>query len=125
MTPTSNAAVFPTHTLRGGGEVPFDIHVRELKRRRDNGESPAVIDVREPMEFRMANIGGQLIPLGVLPGRMHELDRTKEIIVLCHHGNRSRLATEILRRNGFTLARNLDGGIDAWSQLIDPSVPRY
>jgi rhodanese-related sulfurtransferase len=128
MTPTSNAPRPRTPESPPASDMPdvaFDIDVRELKRRLDAGESLPILDVREPEEFRLVNLGGQLMPFGILPVRMDELERTAELIVVCHHGNRSWVATELLRKNGFARARNLAGGIDAWSRLIDPSVPRY
>jgi hydroxyacylglutathione hydrolase len=99
--------------------------VEELKDRLDRGERPFLLDVREPFEFRIANLGGQLIPLREVPMRMNELDRNEEIVVYCHHGNRSRRAVEFLYESGFTNVKNLVGGIDAWSKRIDSSVPLY
>ena len=69
--------------------------------------------------------GANLIPLGELPQRAHELDREKEIFVLCHSGMRSERAAELLRSAGFPRVANVAGGIDAWSEEIDPNVPRY
>jgi len=100
--------------------------VRELRDRRDSGEHFTLLDVREPFEFEIARIeGASLIPLGELPERWQELDREEEILVYCHSGMRSAQAAEFLRSNGFTKVANVAGGIDAWSQEIDPSVPRY
>jgi adenylyltransferase/sulfurtransferase len=74
----------------------------------------------------MARIeGASLIPLGELPTRWRELDREKEIFVFCHSGVRSERAAEFLRSNGFPKVMNVAGGIDAWSEEIDPDVPRY
>lgn len=101
------------------------IAVEEVKRKLDGGEDVIILDVREPYEYKHANIGGLLIPLGVLPVRMHEIEKDKEILVLCHHGNRSGRATEFLIKSGFPKVRNILGGIEAWSMRIDPSVPRY
>ena len=82
--------------------------------------------MREPAEHAAASIGGAvLIPMREIPGRMAELDRDKEIVVFCHHGSRSAMVVEFLRRQGFPRAINMAGGIDAWSLAIDPGVPRY
>jgi rhodanese-related sulfurtransferase len=105
--------------------VPFEITVKELKTWRDEGHPHLLLDVREPREHKVAQIGGTLVPLATLPLKLNELDPDQEIVVLCHHGGRSGMATEFLRRNGFPKARNLRGGIEAWSREVDPSVPRY
>lgn len=97
----------------------------ELKARLDNNESIVVLDVREPEEFAIANIGGVHIPLGDLPQRFHELDPEKEMVVMCHHGMRSAHAVGYLRSQGFTKVNNLSGGIEAWSLTVDSSVMRY
>lgn len=102
-----------------------EITVEELKVRMDRGEDFILLDVREPVEFRICNLGGTLIPMGQLPARLKELDSSKEIAVLCHHGNRSRSATEFLLRSGFPRAVNVAGGIEAWAERIDPATPRY
>ena len=105
--------------------VNADVSVRELKERKDRGEEVFLLDVRETYEYELANLKGHLIPLRQLKTRLGELDPSKEIIVYCHVGGRSARAVEFLRQNGFPKARNLEGGIDAWSVEIDPSVPRY
>jgi molybdopterin/thiamine biosynthesis adenylyltransferase/rhodanese-related sulfurtransferase len=102
------------------------IPVRELERRMNLGQPFVLLDVREPFEFEMARIeGANLIPLGELPARWQELDREKEIFVFCHSGVRSERAAEFLRSAGFSKVANVAGGIDAWSEEIDPDVPRY
>jgi adenylyltransferase/sulfurtransferase len=101
------------------------ISVKELKARLDRNEDIIILDVRQRHEYNLTNIGGVLIPLGELPARFGELDRAREIAVLCHHGVRSMRATEFLLRCGFTNVKNIEGGIDAWSRLVDPSVKRY
>ena len=103
----------------------LQITVEQLKARLDKGEKPVIIDVREPSEYKTANIGGTLIPMGQIPKRYTELDPKQEIVVYCHHGNRSQRVVEFLYEKGFTNVKNLMGGIDAWSQRIDPKVPRY
>lgn len=103
----------------------YKISVEELKARLDRGDDMYVLDVREPHEYEIANIGGALIPLGELPERLNELDPIKEIIVHCKSGGRSAKAVNLLRSSGFTIVKNLIGGIDAWAQKIDSSLPRY
>jgi rhodanese-related sulfurtransferase len=105
--------------------VEISISVEELSGRIARGEKPFILDVREPEEFAYCNIGGTLIPLGELPARAGELDREREILVLCHHGRRSMRATMFLRESGFPHARNITGGIEAWSLRVDRSVRRY
>lgn len=100
--------------------------VHEVKARLDLGDDLVLLDVREPQEVAFCAIQGSVhIPLGQIPGRLHELDREREIVVLCHHGARSFQACAFLRSRGFENVYNLDGGIDAWSLSVDPSVPRY
>jgi adenylyltransferase/sulfurtransferase len=102
------------------------IDVRELQERMESGRPYILLDVREPFECELARIeGANLIPLGELPARWEELDREKEIFVFCHSGMRSSRAAELLRAAGFAKVANVAGGIDAWSQEIDPTVPRY
>ena len=101
------------------------INVRELKRKMDARENFSLIDVREPFEFDIAKIdGATLIPLGEIATRIDELEN-EEIIVHCHSGARSAQAVDLMRKAGLTNVYNLEGGIDAWSEEIDPSVPRY
>ncbi|HEX6771553.1 MAG TPA: molybdopterin-synthase adenylyltransferase MoeB [Acidobacteriaceae bacterium] len=97
----------------------------ELNRRRTANEDVFVLDVREPHEYQIANIGGYLIPLNDLPKRMDELDREKNIVVQCKSGGRSQRAAEFLQQQGFKHIQNLAGGITAWSDKIDPSIPKY
>jgi adenylyltransferase/sulfurtransferase len=102
------------------------ITVEELKARWDRGERPFLVDVREVVEHQLVRLEGDvLIPLGELIARQHELDPGREIVVYCHHGNRSGRATAYLRHNGFPYARNLRGGIEEWAVKFDPSLPRY
>jgi rhodanese-related sulfurtransferase len=95
-----------------------DITSVELKERLDNGEKVTIIDVREPYEYEEYNLGGQLIPLGELPGRLDELESLKdqEIIVHCRSGARSANAKMYMMENGFTNVRNLIGGAMAWQE---------
>ncbi len=106
-------------------KVSNEISVQELNQRLLEGEAPQIVDVREDFEREIASIGGIPIPLRELPGRMQELESTKEVVVYCHTGQRSGRAVAFLRDHGFSKARNLVGGIEAWSLLIDKSVPRY
>jgi len=102
------------------------ITVDELKARWDKGDRPFLLDVREAVEHQLVQLEGDvLIPLGELIARQQELDPDREIVVYCHHGNRSGRATAYLRHNGFPHARNLRGGIEEWAVKIDPSLPRY
>ena len=104
-----------------------EIDVRALKARLDRGEAPFLLDVREPHEYAIAHLGAPLIPLGVLAERLGELEahRDAEIVVYCRSGVRSARAVRLLRERGFTGAVNLRGGILAWSDEIDPTVPTY
>jgi len=99
--------------------------VVELKQRRDAGDEVFVLDVREPFEYQIAQIGGHLIPLGELPNRLGELKPDQEIVVQCKSGGRSQRAAEFLANNGFTNVHNLAGGITAWANEIDPTVAKY
>ncbi|HEX4066578.1 MAG TPA: molybdopterin-synthase adenylyltransferase MoeB [Acidobacteriaceae bacterium] len=99
--------------------------VQELKRRLDAGDDLMILDVREPYEYQIAQIGGHLIPLNELPSRLGELNAEKEIVVQCKSGGRSQRAAEFLASNGFTKLHNLAGGITAWANEIDPKVPKY
>ena len=101
------------------------ISVIDFKRKRDAGEDIYLLDVREPHEFQIANLGGHLIPLGDLPNRVNELDKNREIVVHCKMGGRSQKAAELLQQAGFSKIQNLAGGITAWSEQIDPAVPKY
>lgn len=106
--------------------MSYSIRVQELKERLDKGDKLVLLDVRESWEFSMAKIDGAvLISLGELPQSLDQLDKEAEIICYCHHGMRSADATGFLVQQGFPNVKNLEGGIDAWSVLVDPSVPRY
>jgi len=98
----------------------------ELKRRMDAGEPFELIDVREPFEYEIARIdGAKLIPLGEITERLNELSGRQPIIVHCHSGTRSAQAAQLLQQRGFANVYNLEGGIDAWSDQVDPNVPKY
>ena len=102
-----------------------EITVRQLKGQIERGKVPVLLDVREQCEYDIVNLNGILIPLDQLPARVKELDVTAETVVYCHHGRRSWYAAEFLQQQGFTRVKSLAGGIDAWSEQIDPSMPRY
>ncbi len=101
------------------------ITVQELKRRLDNGDDIMILDVREPYEYQIANIGGTLIPQNEVPGRMAEIDRNREIVVQCRSGARSQRIAEFLVSQGYPNVKNLAGGILAWADQIDPKVTKY
>lgn len=105
----------------------LEITARELKDRLDNGDDIQLIDVREEDEYAFASIpGAKLIPLGQVIARMDEIDPTRETVVHCKMGGRSARAIEALERSGFTgKMSNMVGGITAWSNDVDPTVPKY
>jgi rhodanese-related sulfurtransferase len=102
-----------------------DISVQELSERLKNNEDLVIIDVREPFEHDMANIGGHLIPLGDLPHQLEQIEeyKNREVIVYCRSGARSGSACQFLRGQGFTNVRNMTGGMTQWVREIDPSMP--
>jgi rhodanese-related sulfurtransferase len=103
-----------------------EITAAELAARRGAGEEPLVLDVREAWELQIARLPGVLhIPMNEIPGRLGELDREAEVIVLCRSGGRSMQVAQFLERNGFANAVNLAGGILAWSRDVDASVSVY
>lgn len=101
------------------------ISVHQLKEKIEKGEKVFLLDVREPYEYKVANLNGHLIPLGQLADRVHELDPERATVVYCHHGNRSAFAVQFLKNQGFENVLNLAGGIDAWSEEVDPKLTRY
>ncbi len=105
-------------------QVP-EIEPKELKQRLDRGDNVFILDVREPHEYQICNLNGYLIPLGDLPKRAHELDSAREIVAHCRSGKRSAEAVDFLRKAGFRKIWNLKGGILAWSDQVDPSLPKY
>jgi sulfur-carrier protein adenylyltransferase/sulfurtransferase len=104
-----------------------EITATELKQRIDQGDDLQIIDVREQHEFEIGRIpNSNLIPLGQVLNRMDEIDPNRETVVHCKMGGRSAKAIEALQRSGFTgPLMNLKGGITAWSNEVDPSVPKY
>ena len=105
--------------------APTDMQVEELKRKLDAGDDIFVLDVREPHEYQICNLGGHLIPLNDLASRIHELDSSREIVAHCKMGGRSAKAVDFLRQAGFTKVHNLAGGINAWAERVDPKMPKY
>ncbi len=100
--------------------------VTELKAKMDRGDRFTLLDVREPHEYQICRIPGSwLIPLGELPKRVSELDSADEIVVHCKSGARSAKAVDFLKKAGYGKVKNLRGGILAWSDQIDPKVPKY
>jgi rhodanese-related sulfurtransferase len=111
--------------MRDEEAIP-EMSPHELKRRMDAGEPFELIDVREPFEYEIARIdGARLIPLGEISERLDEVSSEQPIVVHCHSGTRSAQAVGLLQQHGFANVYNLEGGIDAWSDQIDPSVPKY
>jgi adenylyltransferase/sulfurtransferase len=106
-------------------QTPWDIQPRDLKSRLDSGATFILLDVRQSHEYEICNLKGRLIPLDELPSRLDELDRSSEIVVHCKLGGRSAKAVELLRSSGFANVLNLRGGIHAWADEVDPSVPKY
>jgi rhodanese-related sulfurtransferase len=101
------------------------ITARELKARLDSGERPELLDVREPWELALSRLPGATpIPLGELSGRFGELDPERPTVAVCHHGVRSAHVTRALQEAGFRDVVNLEGGLDAYSE-VDGDVPRY
>jgi len=109
-------------TLNNG--IP-QITVQELKQHLDAGDDIMILDVREPHEYQIANIGGTLIPQNQVPQRLAEIDRNREIVVQCRSGARSQRIAEFLASQGYPNVKNLAGGILAWADQIDPTVTKY
>ncbi len=104
----------------------WEITPAELAQRLEEGRRLRLIDVREPHELQISKIdGAELIPLGSLAAEMHKLDSAEEIVLFCKTGSRSGRALELLAGAGFRKLKNLHGGINAWAQAIDPSLPVY
>ncbi len=104
----------------------YEITVTDTKALLDEGKAK-LIDVRETWEFQTARIEGSiLIPMSEFASRAHqELDPEDRLLILCHHGARSLSVTNWLRQQGFDASQSVAGGISAWSNQIDPSVPQY
>ena len=107
-----------------GNDVPT-ISVEDLKKKLDAKADVFILDVREPHEYQICNLRGYLIPVGDLPKRVNELDTSREIVAYCRSGVRSARAVNFLRRAGFKKVYNLTGGIWAWADKIDTTMPKY
>lgn len=104
-------------------EVPIEIGPGELKPRLG---SVQILDCREPWELEIVKLDGSIdIPMNEIPNRLGELDASRPLVVMCHHGGRSLMVAQWLRGNGFPQAQSLEGGIEVWAAEIDPSLPRY
>jgi adenylyltransferase/sulfurtransferase len=112
----------------------FEITPEQFAEKISKQEEYLLLDVREPQELAIADVtrGTRLpglpflhIPMGSISQRFQELDPDQPIVVMCHHGMRSAQVTAYLRQQGFSRVKNLKGGIDRWSVLVDGSVPRY
>lgn len=87
---------------------------------------PLLLDVRELWEFDICHIeGSQLIPMGQVPSQLETLDKNQEIVVICHHGTRSKQVAMYMEHFGFELVINLSGGVDAWAQEVDLNMAKY
>ena len=109
-------------------ELPIEIDVQSIKQMMDAEEDFLLIDCREQDEYALVHIeGSKLIPMNETPTRLAELESHREsrIVVHCHHGGRSLQVTHWLRQQGFSKVQNMTGGIDAWSAVVDPKLPRY
>ncbi|RME93211.1 MAG: molybdopterin-synthase adenylyltransferase MoeB [Candidatus Hydrogenedentota bacterium] len=100
--------------------------VFDLQDKLEDGEKPYLLDVRTPQEYEICHFeDSKLIPLDELPNRINEVPLDEEVVVLCHHGNRSMRAIEFMKQAGYKKLKNLAGGIDAWAMHIDKDMPRY
>lgn len=101
------------------------VTVQQLKKMRDEQEDFILIDVREPDEYAICNLQGQLIPLETLSAQLVNLDKNKFYVLHCRSGGRSHRAAELMLAAGFSKVANLMGGISAWAREIDPDMPMY
>src|SRR5690606_4767915 len=91
-----------------------------------SGKTPVLLDVREPWEYETCKIGGSLsIPMNTIPAQVDQLDKDAPLVCICHHGVRSMRVAHFLESQGFTQITNLTGGIHAWAQQVDPTMPTY
>ena len=103
-----------------------EITPTEVARRLDEGENLELLDVREPFELNFVRLPhARHIPMRQIPSQLGELDRTQDLVIVCHHGIRSAQVCAYLEHHGFDRVFNLTGGIDAWSLEVDPQLPRY
>ena len=107
-------------------DAPLEITVEEAARMLKAPGDALLLDVREPDEWALVHVeGSRHLPMRQVPEHLADLPRDRPILVLCHHGNRSGRVTQFLRANGYSLASNVAGGIEAWAETIDPSLARY
>jgi rhodanese-related sulfurtransferase len=107
------------------GRVP-EITVEDLKERRDRGEAPALLDVREPHEYALADLPDAIkVPLQTLPKSLEKIPKDRDLVVYCRSGGRSASAVQFLRQVGFEKAVNLAGGVNAWAERVDRSMRKY
>ena len=108
------------------GETLAAITARQLKEQLDGGKRLTLLDVRTPEEWEITHLpNARHIPLDDLPSRLNELDSADEMVVYCHHGQRSARAINFLKKMGFSKLKNLAGGIESWAVNVDPEIPRY
>jgi rhodanese-related sulfurtransferase len=90
------------------------------------GPAPVLLDVREPWEYQTCRIeGAVLMPMNTVPAQLEQMDRDTPVVCICHHGARSLRVAQFLENNGFAEVTNLTGGVHAWAQQVDPSMPTY
>jgi sulfur-carrier protein adenylyltransferase/sulfurtransferase len=103
-----------------------EISVLDLKQMRDSGEEFQLIDVREPHEYDICHLGGELIPMGQIPQNIDKISRDKKVVMQCRSGGRSGQVVQYLEKtHGFDNLYNLAGGILAWADQVDPTMPKY
>jgi sulfur-carrier protein adenylyltransferase/sulfurtransferase len=116
----------PEVTVNTSAASDWEITAVDLKKKLDAGDTPFILDVREPNEYQINRIPGSvLIPLGELPRRYQELPKDREIVTQCKVGARSAKAQDFLKSVGFTRVKNLRGGIVEWISNVDPSQMKY
>jgi rhodanese-related sulfurtransferase len=103
-----------------------EISVEDLREKRDRGEMPALLDVREPHEYALSDLPGSIkVPLGTLPRSLEKVPKDRELVVYCRSGARSANAVQFLQQVGYEKAVNLAGGVNAWAERIDPTMRKY
>ncbi len=107
------------------GRVP-QVTVEELKEMHNRGEEPVLLDVREPQEYALSDLPGSMkVPLGTLPNSLAKVPKDRDLVVYCRSGARSGNAVQFLRRMGYDKAVNLEGGVNAWAERVDPTMRKY
>lgn len=120
-------SIAPALNREHAGELPIELSVAEAKQLLDSGSKRVtLIDVREPWETEICRIqNSEHIPMRQIPEQLASLPTDRHLLILCHHGSRSRNVTEYLRNQGFTAVSNITGGIAAWAESIEPAMQRY